>query len=91
MFILTGFGVILFCSLLIYIWFWYQNKPLQLESGKLEAWRSFEIFVYKDMSKKGFKKCQIGKGNKDNGIDVIGYKNGQKYIVQAKMYKNATV
>ena len=52
---------------------------------KMSGW-DFEEVVAKIMKKAGFQNVKVTKGSGDGGVDIIGYKNNDKYIVQCKNY-----
>lgn len=48
----------------------------------------YEYKCAKILKKKGFQMVSVTKGSGDQGIDIIAYKNGQKYGIQCKHYSS---
>lgn len=66
----------------------YNNiKSFTIDDIDLMSGSEFEIFISLLFTKIGYS-CQVTKASGDQGVDVIGIKNGKKIGVQAKCYSN---
>ena len=46
----------------------------------------FEEYCAHWLKKHGYRRCQVTRGSGDQGVDIIAYKNRQKYAIQCKYY-----
>lgn len=59
----------------------------EIEYLNIETGFEFEEYVAKLYGKLGYK-VEVTKKSKDQGADIIAYKNNMKYVIQAKFYSN---
>lgn len=48
----------------------------------------FEAYCATILRRKGFRKVEVTKGSKDQGIDILAVKHGKTYAVQCKYYQH---
>lgn len=61
----------------------YQNVNIDSMDG-----HQFENFCAALLRDNGYVRVYVTKGSGDHGVDVIAYKDGQKYAIQCKRYTN---
>lgn len=55
------------------------------------SWREFEQLVGEAFRRRGFTVQETGQGGADGGIDLVLYRNGEKYLVQCKQWRRQLV
>ncbi|WAI12302.1 restriction endonuclease [Bacillus cereus] len=61
------------------------EKPITIEEVDVLSGEEFEVFLCNLLSNLGFR-AELTKGSGDQGADIIAYKQGKKYVIQAKRY-----
>jgi restriction system protein len=62
-----------------------------LDTIKKLSWKEFEELVAEVYRRKGFKVIENNQGGADGGVDVRLEKEGRKYLVQCKQWKNQKI
>ena len=68
----------------------YSTKALQdLSVVDNMSGLEFEAWCAKLLKKNGFSHVKVTPGSGDQGVDIIAWKNNEKYAIQCKRYSNA--
>ena len=74
---------------------WRKRKLFKQQESvdtiKKLSWKEFEELVAEVYRRKGFKVIENHQGGADGGVDVRLEKDGQKYLVQCKQWKNQKI
>lgn len=67
------------------------KKQKGIESIKSIGWKEFEELVAEAYRKQGYRVLENDSLGPDGGVDLVLHKNGNKYLVQCKQWRNAKV
>ena len=55
------------------------------------SWQDFELLVGKYFEKQGYTIRQLAKAGPDDGVDIVAFKDKEKYLVQCKQWRSNQV
>jgi len=55
------------------------------------TWQQFELLVGEALRHRGFRVAETGGSGPDGGVDLVAYKDGEKYLVQCKQWRSLQV
>lgn len=67
------------------------DQQTSLESIRVMSWRDFELLCGEAYRRQGFAVTENGGGGADGGIDLILRRNGERWLVQCKRWRDIKV
>lgn len=55
------------------------------------SWREFELLVGEALRRQGYSVAELGGNGPDGGVDLVAYRDGEKYLVQCKQWRSMQV
>lgn len=84
-FFLVALPFIIVAEVLKFLFKSHRTVNLQSDIDKMEG-HEFEYWCAELLRRNGYRRVEVTRGSGDQGVDIIAYKDNQKYAIQCKRY-----